>query len=221
MAREVRDEPAGRVLRPKVLVSPDRTRSHGLRARVRAADRPHVGPQEAEEQRPGVMELPRRGRVDGEGPAIEHPRTAIGGSHVGVVPEHQPARACSLDHPHQRDVSEFGVLVAPTDIAVVTAEPDLLDPLFPGIGLQLPQSRLERLPLLVDGQCLEGGVDLRAQLGVVEFKAAVGQLGQAQSGRRDPERPHRVPDPDEADSRFVAVGTPEQLRLDVAGVEAP
>src|SRR6516164_3941624 len=79
--------------------------------------------------------------------------------------------------PEQRDVRQRCVGVAAADIAVYPGEPHLLQLLLwillVGAGLLVPQRRLKRLPLLVDGQRVECAMDVRAEIGVVELVAAV------------------------------------------------
>ena len=77
---------------------------------------------------------------------------------VVEVAEGESAGSGLVLHPPQRDVGELPLRVAATDVTVHAGEPHLLQLLGRGsVGLLLPDRGLERLPLLVDRDCLVGG----------------------------------------------------------------
>ena len=100
--------------------------------------------------------------------------------------------------PVQGDIGQPSLLVAPTDVAVHTGEPLLLDGLTP-YRTPRPECRLEVNPLLVDGDRVAGVFDDLAERCVVKRVAAIAGNG-LQDLAGDTERTDRVPDADERDA---------------------
>ena len=140
------------------------------------------------------------------------------GMHERILAEFQAAGAGTIDHPKERYVTQPVVRVATSDIGVNSRKPDLFHMLIFCAFLRLPQCRLERSSLLVDRQRLIGSIHAGAQFGIVKLPSLIEQGDQAEPIKRDSERTHRVPDPDETDARLVGVRAPEQCRLLPRGV---
>src|SRR4051812_31121932 len=91
--------------------------------------------------------------------------------------------------------------VSAAAVAVHAGEPDLPDDLWclARYGLLLlsclPDRRIEGTPLLVDGQRLEGVLDMRTKLNVEKLVGAATRMQCAdQPGDRDSERADSIPD---------------------------
>ena len=62
----------------------------------------------------------------------------------------QPATACSVDHPEQRDVRERSIRVAASHITMDATKPNLFNLLAGLVGLRFPHRGLKRPPSFID-----------------------------------------------------------------------
>ena len=116
---------------------------------------------------------------------------------VAVVEIEQ--RVQLADHPRERQVGQIGVGVAAAYVRVHTGEPALLQHLRQCLPIRLlPNRRTERSSPLIEGQCLEGILDVRLDLGIDEAEFRHWRLRQ-DGDHGDPERSDRVPDRDALD----------------------
>src|SRR5205823_3250565 len=101
-------------------------------------------------------------------------------------------------------------LVAAADVTVRAAEPDLLH-LLPALSLVFPDRRLERRPVLVDGERLARLLHHAGELGVMEL---VLLLEHPQPADRNAEGADGVPHADEAHFDVaVSIGAEARAKL--------
>src|SRR6058998_2594764 len=97
-------------------------------------------------------------------------------------------------------------------------EPYLFEHLPLGLWALLPNGRLERFAVLVDGERLEGIVNPTAKGHIMEFPALIDELQQPSD--RQTQRAHGVPNPDELGAWLVRIASPKKLRFDRIGVRS-